>query len=143
MTDIVDKKTRSRMMSHIRGKDTKPELVLRTALHKRGLRYRLHVQGLPGKPDLVFPRYRAVIFVNGCFWHRHSGCRYASVPSSNSEFWKEKFEQNVTRDRYNRKMLLEAGYRVLVVWECETRANCLDQLVERVVHWLAGSNDVL
>lgn len=98
MTDIVDSQTRSRMMSGIRGKNTKPELALRRSLHALGLRYRLHAKGIPDKPDIVMPKCRAVVFAHGCFWHGHAGCRYATVPATRSEFWEVKFYANVVRD---------------------------------------------
>lgn len=106
-------------MSRIRGKDTQPELALRKALHRLGLRYRLHGAGLPGKPDLVFPRYSTVVFVHGCFWHRHAGCKIASTPKSNMSFWLEKFEKNIARDARVAAQLEAKGWKVLVVWECE------------------------
>lgn len=109
-------------MSHIRGKNTKPEWAVRRMVHAMGFRYRLHVKKLPGKPDLVFPRRRKIIFVHGCFWHAH-GCRHASqlTPETNARFWKEKLARNVQRDRRDLRLLWEAGWQVLVVWECETR----------------------
>ncbi|WP_254916272.1 very short patch repair endonuclease [Achromobacter denitrificans] len=106
-------------MSKIRGKDTQPELALRKALHRLGLRFRLHGSGLPGRPDLVFPRYKAVVFVHGCFWHRHDGCNIATTPKSNTPFWLEKFDKNVGRDRRVTAQLEELGWRVFVAWECE------------------------
>lgn len=118
MPDIVDSATRSRMMAGIRSKDTKPELQVRKALHALGFRYRLHDRRLPGHPDLVLPRYRVAIFVHGCFWHRHEGCFHASTPATRAGFWAAKFEKNVQRDRQSRQALKEAGWRVLVVWEC-------------------------
>ncbi len=121
MVDIVDSETRSRMMRNIRGKDTKPELLLRRALHVRGLRYRLHQQGLPGRPDLVFPKYRAAVFVHGCFWHRHEECRYATTPATRAEFWQAKFKANVFRDSVVRGALLAGGWRVATIWECALR----------------------
>ncbi|MDN2565223.1 very short patch repair endonuclease [Aquibium sp. A9E412] len=121
MTDIVDKQTRSRMMAGIRGKDTKPELALRQALHARGFRFRLHAKNVHGRPDLVFPKHRAVIFVHGCFWHRHEGCRYTTTPATRPEFWQAKFETNVARDSAVRTTLLESGWRVATVWECALR----------------------
>lgn len=121
MTDIVDQQTRSRMMSGIRAKDTKPELVVRRALHARGFRFRLHSKLVPGRPDLVLPKYRAVVFVHGCFWHRHEGCRYATKPSTRHEFWEAKFAANVARDAAVRGKLLEHGWRVATVWECALR----------------------
>lgn len=118
MTDIVSPEVRSRMMSGIRAKDTRPELALRRALHALGFRYRLHVRNLPGKPDLVFPKYRAIIQVHGCFWHRH-GCSKTTNPASNSEFWQMKFARNMDRDREVECRLRELGWRVGIVWECE------------------------
>lgn len=106
-------------MSRIRGKDTQPELALRKALHRQGFRYRLHDAGLPGKPDLVLPRYKTVVFVHGCFWHRHEGCSIATTPKSNTQFWTDKFERNVARDIRSQALLEELGWRVFVVWECE------------------------
>ena len=119
MADFLSPDERSERMSRIRGKDTKPELILRKALHSLGLRYRLHEPGLPGKPDLVFPRYRTVVFMHGCFWHRHTGCNIATTPKSNVPFWLGKFEKNIARDNRVTTSLEEAGWRVLVVWECE------------------------
>lgn len=121
MADIVDKQTRSRMMAGIKGKDTKPELVLRRALHARGFRYRLHSKNLPGRPDLVFPKHHAIVFVHGCFWHRHEGCRYTTSPSTRQEFWQAKFTANVARDEAVRDKLLEDGWRIATVWECALR----------------------
>jgi len=121
VTDIVDKQTRSRMMAGIKGKDTKPELVLRRALHARGFRYRLHSKNVPGRPDLVFQKHHAIIFVHGCFWHRHEGCRYTTTPSTRPEFWQTKFDANVARDRSVHDQLLDAGWRVATVWECALR----------------------
>lgn len=119
MVDFLSATERSERMSRIRGKDTQPELALRKALHRQGFRYRLHGAGLPGKPDLVFPRYRTVVFVHGCFWHRHAGCKIASTPKSNTLFWVDKFQKNLARDERVTKALEEAGWKVLVVWECE------------------------
>ena len=108
-------------MSHIRGKDTGPEWAVRRMVHALGFRYRLHVKGLPGKPDLVLRRHRKIIFVHGCFWHAH-GCRMAQrPPATHTRFWKEKFAKNVQRDRQTLTQLWQAGWRVLVVWECETK----------------------
>ena len=122
MADIMSGSARSRLMSRIRGKDTMPELRVRRYLHSRGLRFRLHVKDLPGKPDMVFPRYRTVVFVHGCFWHQHSGCPYAVMPASNTDFWRSKLEGNVQRDQRHASALHSAGWRVLTVWECEVRS---------------------
>lgn len=119
--DVVDAATRSRMMSGIRSKDTKPEMTVRKYLHAKGFRYRLHSRTLPGSPDIVLPKFKVAIFVHGCFWHRHSGCRYATTPSSNVDTWKHKFMVNVARDRRKEAALEAAGWRVIVVWECELR----------------------
>jgi len=106
-------------MAAIRGKDTKPEMLVRRYLHRAGFRYRLHAKDLPGKPDIVLPKYRAVIFVHGCFWHRHEGCKNAVMPKTNEAFWRKKLEGNVQRDRRNEEKLKKQGWRVLTVWECE------------------------
>ena len=121
MTDIVDRQRRSEMMSRIRGRDTVPELIVRRIAHRLGLRFRLYRKDLPGRPDLIFPRHRLAVFVHGCFWHRHDGCRYAYTPKSRIGFWTEKFAQNVARDQRNKKALQSLGWRVLVIWECKTR----------------------
>ncbi|MEO1989241.1 MAG: very short patch repair endonuclease [Martelella sp.] len=117
MVDTVSPEVRSRMMSGIRGKDTKPEIVIRKALHAAGFRYRLHDRRLPGKPDMVFPKYRAVLFIHGCFWHGHD-CHLFRLPSTRAEFWKAKIEGNVARDRAATEQLQTAGWRVGTVWEC-------------------------
>ncbi|WP_298236585.1 very short patch repair endonuclease [uncultured Azohydromonas sp.] len=135
MTDIVDPVTRSRMMAAIRGKDTKPEMVVRRYLHSAGLRYVLHDCTLPGKPDLVFPGRRLAVFVHGCFWHRHPGCRYATTPATRREFWEKKFAANVGRDRRTADALEAAGWTVITVWECETRSSqFLERLAQAVRH---------
>lgn len=131
MVDIVDATTRSRMMSGIRGKNTKPELIVRSALHRVGLRFRLHAK-LPGKPDLVFPKYRTVLFVHGCFWHRHENCRYATTPASNVDFWKEKFAANVRNDAKVKRQLEESGWRVLIVWECQLDVENLKLIAKNI-----------
>jgi DNA mismatch endonuclease (patch repair protein) len=107
------------MMSGIRGKDTKPELMVRRFLHGRGFRFRLHDPRLPGRPDIVLPRYRTVVEVRGCFWHQHAGCRFAATPKSNGAFWQRKFQENRDRDARNERLLTDAGWKVLVIWECE------------------------
>jgi DNA mismatch endonuclease (patch repair protein) len=132
MTDIVDRATRSRMMSGIRGRDTKPEIIVRKYLHAQGLRYRIASKNLPGKPDIVLPKYRTVVFVHGCFWHRHRGCRFAATPKTNPDFWRRKFVANVTRDRAVRKQLRAMGWKVLVIWECNLTTEKLHALRERI-----------
>lgn len=108
-------------MASVGQRDTGPEMRLRRALHRLGLRYRLHDRKLPGSPDLVFPRYKSAVFVHGCFWHVHKGCKFATEPSSRKDFWREKFEANQRRDRKNYDSLLASGWRVLVVWECAVK----------------------
>ena len=135
MTDVVTPAVRSRMMSGIRGKNTRPEMLIRRFLHGRGLRYRLHDRKLPGTPDLVFPKYGTVIFIHGCFWHRHEGCKYASMPATNVEFWQTKFAGNVRRDREAVAVLQNAGWRVIVLWECGLR----HVSPERDLDWLSDA----
>lgn len=119
--DIVSKEVRSRMMANIRSSNTLPEMKVRKLLHRHGFRYRLHPKELPGRPDIVLPRHRLCIFVHGCFWHRHLGCRYATLPASREDFWRSKFQQNVKRDESNRAELLQKGWRVFELWECGIR----------------------
>ena len=123
MVDTLTKEKRSWNMSRITSRNTKPEILLRSLLHREGFRFRLHDKRLPGKPDIVLPRHRTVIFVNGCFWHRHSNCKYAYTPRSRQEFWLNKFQGTVQRDREKQKMLADLGWQVLVVWECELKRN--------------------
>ena len=138
MPDIVDSATRSRMMRGIQGKDTKPEVRLRKALFAQGFRYRLHAKELPGKPDILLPRYRAAILVHGCFWHGHD-CHLFRLPGTRTEFWSEKINSNRRRDAIAHERLLEQGWRVLTVWECAMKGRNrlpLDKLVSRVSVWL-------
>ncbi|MBC5782650.1 DNA mismatch endonuclease Vsr [Ramlibacter sp. USB13] len=134
MVDVVDSLTRSRMMSAIRGSNTKPELLVRRYLHAAGLRFRLHGTNLPGRPDIVLPRYDAAVFVHGCFWHRHQGCPFATTPQARYEFWQEKFRQNMSRDHRVAETLREMGWRVFTVWECEVEnEEVLDRLYFSIV----------
>ena len=119
--DCFDAATRRRVMQRVRSNDTTPELVVRSFLFRQGFRFRLHVKNLPGHPDIVLPKYRTVVEVRGCFWHRHPGCRQATTPSTNAEFWQEKFKRNVERDRNTGKQLKELGWNLIVVWECELK----------------------
>lgn len=121
MVDVVSRAVRSRMMAGIKGKDTEPEMLIRRFLTAAGVRYRLHRRGLPGVPDIVLPGKKVAIFVHGCFWHAHPGCRYATIPATRSEFWKTKLQGNVERDEAASAMLNMLGWRVLLVWECATR----------------------
>lgn len=117
--DRITKEKRSWNMSRIRGKDTKPELIVRSQIHAMGYRFRLHVKDLPGKPDILLPRYRTAIFIHGCFWHRHPGCKYAYTPKSRENFWAEKLRKNVERHEKISKELDRLSWRVLIIWECE------------------------
>ena len=138
MTDVVDKKTRSRMMSGIRSKNTKPELLIRKALFSKGFRYKLHDKSLPGKPDLVFPKYNAVIFIHGCFWHGHD-CHLFKWPSTRREFWKTKITRNQEVDARNYKALKEEGWRILTIWECSIKGKNqigVENVVDRAENWL-------
>jgi len=121
MADTVSRKKRSWIMSRVKSKDTKPELAVRALVFSLGLRYRLHKKDLPGKPDLAIPKLKTAIFVHGCFWHRHKGCRDNSNPSSNSEYWQAKFERNVARDKRNKADVRKLGWRAITVWECELK----------------------
>lgn len=136
MTDTLTKKGRSERMSHIRGTDTEPEMIVRRIVHSMGFRYRLHVKTLPGKPDLVFPRLRKVIFVHGCFWHRHrkATCKLARLPKSHLEFWQTKLEGNRQRDQMIKRALRKAGWSILEVWECEIKN--FDALKRRLRYFL-------
>ncbi|MGR9179731.1 very short patch repair endonuclease (plasmid) [Rhizobium leguminosarum] len=119
--DILSREQRSEVMSRIRGRNTKPEMLVRRTAHALGYRFRLHRKDLPGSPDLVFPGRRIALFVHGCFWHRHKGCRLAYVPKSNEKFWQGKFERNIERDSQAVDKLQELGWKPRVIWECQTR----------------------
>lgn len=121
--DRISEERRSWNMSRIRGKDTKPEILVRSLLHRAGFRFRLHSSKLPGKPDIVLPKYHTVIFVHGCFWHRHKGCKYAYTPKSNIGSWESKFESNVKRDAEVKSQLEKIGWKHFTVWECELNTN--------------------
>ncbi len=144
MTDVVDKATRSRMMSGIRGKDTKPEMIIRKELHKSGFRFRLHDKTLPGKPDLVLRKYNAVIFINGCFWHKHE-CRLFKWPKTRPEFWREKINKNHENDKLALERLSRRGWRVCVVWECALKGKnkVLSETMYNITTWLTGENEFL
>ncbi|RLP24864.1 DNA mismatch endonuclease Vsr [Mesorhizobium sp. YM1C-6-2] len=137
MADTLTSERRSWNMSRIRGRDTAPEMLLRSLLHRAGFRFRLHARQLPGRPDVVLPRYRTAIFVHGCFWHRHPGCRNATTPTTRREFWQEKFDGNVSRDARNRIALEAAGWTVLTVWECKLKADA-ESVVRRLTNELRG-----
>lgn len=125
--------TRSEIMARIPSKNTSPEIFVRSYLHKIGLRFRIHRKDLPGTPDIVFPSRRIAVFVNGCFWHLHEGCKYAHIPSTHRDFWNEKLRKNVERDKANHAALESAGWRVIVVWECEISPDKIDSLATEIV----------
>lgn len=135
--DIMTRQERSALMGRVGAKDTKPELIVRRLLHREGYRYRLHARHLAGRPDIIFPGRRAVIFVHGCFWHRHLGCRRASNPKARASFWQAKFAANIARDAAVLECLTKAGWRTLVIWECETRQ--IDSLKARLFAFLGPS----
>jgi len=135
VVDRITKEHRSWNMSRIRSKDTSPEKRVRSFLHRAGFRFRLHVKNLPGSPDIVLPKYRTVIFVHGCFWHRHPGCKYAYTPKSRVDFWQKKFKENVVRDRKNIALLEEKGWKVLIIWECEVSKDIiLKEILKNIKH---------
>lgn len=127
MADTVNKEKRSEIMSHVTGKETKPEKIVRKYLFAQGLRYRKHVKRLPGTPDIVLQKYKVVIFVNGCFWHGHQGCKYAHLPSTNLEYWEKKIADNSERDKRKTQELERLGYRVSVVWQCQLKPKVREQ----------------
>jgi len=136
MADVHSKETRSYNMSRIRSKDTKPEMLVRKFLHKNGFRYRLHVKGLPGKPDIVLPKYKTVIFIHGCFWHGHEGCKYYVVPKTRTEWWLNKIGTNIANDTNAESLLKAGGWHIIKIWECELKPamvfETLSQLIVRL-----------
>lgn len=132
MVDTVSPEVRSRMMSRIRSKDTSPEVRVRSFLHQQGLRFRKNDKRLPGRPDAVFPKYRTVLFVHGCFWHQHPSCREGRIPDSNRDYWEPKLRRTVDRDNEHRRVLEERGWRVLTAWECELDEKCLLELAQHI-----------
>lgn len=131
--DIVNKKTRSSMMAKIRSQDTKPEMIARKYLHSQGFRYRLHASYLPGRPDIVLPKHKVAIFIHGCFWHQHLGCKLAYTPSSNTDMWKKKFADNNARDKRVQSALIDQDWKVIVIWECGLRG----RKVHETLLWLS------
>lgn len=138
--DIVDTATRSRMMSGIKGRNTRPELIVRRFLHASGYRFRLHRRDLPGSPDIVLSRFKTCIFVHGCFWHRHQDCRYATTPKTRTEFWNAKFDANVERDNRAKAALVALGWQVITVWECELKRP--EAALKRVLEILEAAGEV-
>jgi DNA mismatch endonuclease (patch repair protein) len=132
MADVHSKETRSYNMSQIKGKDTKPEVIVRKFLFSKGLRFRKNDKRYPGHPDIVLPKYKTAVFIHGCFWHLHEGCRYAKIPSSNVDFWEKKLNGNRERDKRNKDMLEDMGWRVITVWECQLKKGQRDETLEKL-----------
>ena len=132
MPDIHDKQTRSYNMSQIKGKNTKPELLVRKYIHSRGLRFRLHDSKLPGKPDIVLTKYHSVIQVHGCFWHKHQGCKYFVVPKTRTEWWLEKVNNTAHKDKENERKLSQLGWNTFVVWECELKGSQKEEVLTSI-----------
>lgn len=130
--DVFSKEKRSMVMASVKCKNTKPERILRSALHKKGIRFRINYSALPGKPDIVLPKYRTVIFVNGCFWHQHPGCKKATIPVQNRRFWEKKLKRNIIRDYEVKRELEDLGWKVLTVWECELKQD-IKVIVEHIL----------
>ena len=139
MADTVSKEKRSEIMCHVTGKETKPEIIVRKYLFARGLRYRKNVKRLPGTPDIVFPKYKTAVFVNGCFWHGHKGCKYSHLPSSNFEYWEKKIADNIERDERKKRELEGLGYRVLIIWQCQLKSNTKIETLEALYHNIVNS----
>jgi DNA mismatch endonuclease (patch repair protein) len=133
MSDVHDQETRSYNMSQIKGKNTKPELLVRKFLHAQGLRFRIHVKNLPGSPDITLPRYKCVILIHGCFWHGHKGCKYFIIPKTRTEFWENKIKTTKSRDTLNTLKLSEQGWRVVEIWECQLKRGTISQTLEALV----------
>jgi len=144
MADVVDAATRSRMMAGIGAKNTRPEIIIRKGLHARGFRYSLHPKGLPGKPDIVMPKWHVAIFIHGCFWHRH-GCSLSKLPATNTAFWETKLAANRSRDDVVKKQLAAAGWRTAIVWECATRGRLAREslacLIDRLATWIRDQDE--
>ena len=141
MADKFSKETRSRIMSRIRGKDTKPEILVRSYLFSRGLRFRKNDRRYPGSPDIVLPKYRTIVFVHGCFWHLHEGCKHAKIPKSNVEYWKNKLYKNRERDERNQKELEAMGWKVITVWECELKKGKREQTLENLFSQIVSQEE--
>ena len=138
MADVHTPEQRSYNMSRIRSKNTKPEELVRKFLFSQGFRYRKNDARLPGKPDIVLPKYKTVIFVNGCFWHGHEGCRYFVWPKNNAEFWEEKITGNIQRDKHNHQILANQGWRVIEIWECQLKRSVVDNTLQNLVLQIIG-----
>ena len=138
MADVHDKATRSYNMSRIKGKDTKPEMLVRKFLHAQGFRYRLHVKDLPGKPDIVLPKYKTVIFIHGCFWHGHNNCKYYVVPKTKTEWWLNKINRNIENDRKAINVLKKDGWRIITLWECDLKPKMIGKTLANLTTNILG-----
>ena len=141
MTDVHSKETRSYNMSKIKGKNTKPEILVRKHIFALGFRYKLHDKKLPGKPDLVFPKYKTVIFINGCFWHGHENCKYYKVPKTRTEWWQNKINGNIKNDNAKILFLKKNEWKIIVIWECELKPDVIVKTMKNVVKKLINSKD--
>ena len=142
--DIVNKQTRSKMMSNIKSKNTKPEIIVRSLLHQKGFRFRLHDKKLPGKPDIVLKKYNAVVFIHGCYWHRHENCRLTSTPKQNAEFWNKKFSDNIHRDNEVYYQLKKLGWRTAIIWECCIRdKKNLSDTIDLLASWVKSDREYI
>lgn len=133
MTDVLSKEQRKRCMSKIKSKDTKPEMLVRRFLFSHGFRFRLHRKDLPGNPDIVLPKFKTVIFINGCFWHGHRDCKFATIPETNRDFWLSKISGNIIRDNESVERLKQSGWKVIVIWQCELKPKVKDQTLEQLI----------
>ena len=138
MSDVHSKQVRSYNMSQIKGKNTKPEILVRKFLHSNGFRYKLHDKKLPGKPDIVLPKYKTVIEVQGCYWHGHKNCKYYKLPKSNTEFWKKKIKSNISRDIQNENKLRELGWGLIVIWECDLKRDKTEKTLRSLIEKLTN-----
>ena len=142
--DIVNKQTRSKMMSNIKSKNTKPEIIVRSLLHQKGFRFRLHDKKLPGKPDIVLKKYNAVVFIHGCYWHRHENCKLTSTPKQNAEFWNKKFSDNIRRDNEVYYQLKKLGWRTAIIWECCIRdKKNLSDTIDLLASWIKSDREYI
>jgi DNA mismatch endonuclease, patch repair protein len=138
MADVHDEATRSYNMSQIKGKNTKPEMLVRKFLHVNGFRYRLHVKNLPGKPDIVLSKYKTVIFIHGCFWHGHKHCKYYVIPKTKTEWWLNKINGNIANDKKASMALKEAGWKIITIWECELKPTVYETTLNSLIHSLSN-----
>ena len=136
MTDVHSKKVRSYNMSRIKGKNTRPEILVRKYLHSQGFRFRLHDKKLPGKPDIVLKKYKTAVFINGCFWHGHSDCKYAVIPKTRTEWWKEKIERTAERDKENYSSLRSEGWKIIIIWECDLKSDRIKETLHNILKQL-------